>query len=329
MSHAVLKAVEYALPDKILSNQDLIDIFPDWTIEKIEAKTGIKQRHIARSDEYASDFAVRAAEKLFEHHLISAVDIDFILYCTQSPDDLVPTTACILQERLGCSKTTGALDYNLGCSGYVYGLSIAKGLIETGQARNVLLLTADTYSKYLLPEDRAVRTIFGDGGSASWIGSDAKDTYIFPAAFGSDGAGSKHLAAHGFGLKQLEGDESKGFKMNGPEVFKFALEVVPDIIAKALERAGIQEDQIDLYIFHQANQYMLEVLRKKCNIPMNKFVVALSHFGNTVSSTIPIALSEVSKNNEQQCHQYAMLVGFGTGYSWSAAVINLEMIFKS
>jgi len=323
MRHAVLKGVEYALPDSVLSNEDLAKDFPEWSIEKIEAKTGISQRHIARADEYASDFACLAAQKLFASYKVTAEAIDFILYCTQSPDYALPTTACMLQERLACSNAVGALDYNLGCSGYVYGLAMAKGLIETHQANNVLLLTADTYSKYIEPNDKTVRTIFGDGASASWIGNDASQVSIFPAAFGTDGRGAKNLIAHGSGLKKAE-EGLHGLKMNGPEIFTFTLDVVPDIIQKSLGRAGIQEEQIDLYVFHQANQYMLEFLRKKMNIPTSKFVFKLREFGNTVSSTIPIALTEILKNNEAKGCKYVMLVGFGVGYSWGAVVIDLE-----
>ncbi len=328
MAYAVLRGSEYALPDSVLSNKDLAETFPEWTIDKIEAKTGIKQRHITDENEYASDLAILAAEKLFKNHVISVLEIDFILYCTQSPDYALPTTACILQERLGCSNAIGALDFNLGCSGYVYGLSLAKGLIETEQATNILLLTADTYSKYINPDDKTVRTIFGDGASATWIGSDAEVVSIFPAALGTDGRGAKHLVAHGSGLRKPE-DDAEGLKMNGPEIFKFTLEVVPEIIQKALEKAGVQEKEIDLYVFHQANQYMLDFLRRKIGIPTSKFALELSNFGNTVSSTIPIALSEVLKKKEHKQYKYVMLVGFGVGYSWGAVVVDLEAMSQA
>ncbi|MDF1678173.1 MAG: ketoacyl-ACP synthase III [Legionellaceae bacterium] len=323
MVNAVLKGVEYALPQAVVSNADLAEMFPEWSVEKIGAKTGIHKRHIAAVDEYASDFAVLAAQNLFTHYNISAEEIDFILYCTQSPDYPLPTTACILQARLGCSKAVGALDFNLGCSGYVYGLALAKGLVETGQAQHVLLLTADTYSKYIQPTDKSVRTIFGDGASASWISRGASETAIFPAALGTNGEGAKHLMAHGSGLRKSDAAEI-GLVMNGPEIFNFTLDVVPDIVEQALERSGLAEAQIDLYIFHQANAYMLEFLRKKLDIPASKFVLELGEFGNTVSSTIPIALTELLKKG-RHC-KYAMLVGFGVGYSWGAIVVDLEAV---
>ena len=329
MKYAVLRGSEYALPESVLSNKDLAEAFPEWTVDKIEAKTGIKQRHITKADEYASDLAISAAEKLFKKHVVSASNIDFILYCTQSPDYALPTTACMLQERLGCSNAIGALDFNLGCSGYVYGLSLAKGLIETEQATNVLLLTADTYSKYINSDDKTVRTIFGDGASATWISNTSESEAIFSAAVGTDGRGAEHLVAHGSGLKKTDSEDLKGLKMNGPEIFKFTLDVVPEIIEKALEKAGIQEKEVDLYVFHQANQYMLDFLRKKIGIPTAKFVLELGNFGNTVSSTIPIALSEVLKKKEQKRYKYAMLVGFGVGYSWGAVVVDLEVMSQA
>ncbi len=322
MGYAVLKGTAYALPESVLSNEALAEAFPEWTVAKIEAKTGIKQRYIAGDDEYASDFAVLAAEKLFKTYAITASDIDFILYCTQSPDYALPTTACVLQDRLGCSNAVGALDFNLGCSGYVYGLSLAKGLVETEQAKNVLLLTADTYSKYIIPDDKTVRTIFGDGASATWISNDSEAQAIFPAALGTNGEGAKNLIAHGSALRKSD-SEVIGLEMNGPEIFKFTLDVVPGVVKQALERSGLTEDQIDLYVLHQANQYMLDFLRKKMNIPESKFVLELEGFGNTVSSTIPIALTETLKKT--QC-KYAMLVGFGVGYSWGAVVVDLGAI---
>jgi len=328
MKYAVLRGSEYALPESVLSNQDLAETFPEWTVDKIEAKTGIKQRHITAVDEYASDLAISAAEKLFKNHVDLASNIDFILYCTQSPDYALPTTACMLQERLGCSNAIGALDFNLGCSGYVYGLSLAKGLIETEQATNVLLLTADTYSKYINSEDKTVRTIFGDGASATWISNTSDSKAIFSAALGTDGRGAKHLIAHGSGLRKSGGD-TKGLKMNGPEIFKFTLDVVPDVIQKALEKAGMQEKEIDLYVFHQANQYMLDFLRKKVGIPTSKFALELSDVGNTVSSTIPIALSKILKKKEHKQYKYVMLVGFGVGYSWGAVVVDLEVMSQA
>src|SRR5579871_2693795 len=169
--HAAVTATEYHLPAEVLSTESLTAEFPEWSVEKIEAKTGIRERHIAAPGECASDLAVAAARKLFEAGACQPAEIDYVLLCTQSPDYFLPTTACLLQERLGISTNAGALDFNLGCSGFVYGLGLAQGLIATGQAENILLLTAETYSKFIDPEDRSVRTIFGDAAAATLIQS--------------------------------------------------------------------------------------------------------------------------------------------------------------
>src|ERR1700677_1922670 len=166
---AVIRAIEYHLPEAVLQGQDLAREFPDWPVAKIESKTGISQRHIAAAGECSSDLGIAAAKKLFASGAAAAAEIDFLLFCTQSPDYFLPTTACLVQTALDIPTHAGALDFNLGCSGFVYGLSLAKGLIETGQAANVLLITAETYSKFIHPGDRSVRTIFGDAGAATLI----------------------------------------------------------------------------------------------------------------------------------------------------------------
>ena len=256
---AYIRAIEYYLPEKILTNQDLSDQFPEWSVADIENKTGIAGRHIAASHEFASDLAVKAVEKLFASGACSPSEIDFILYCTQSPDYLLPTTACLLQDRLGISTTAGALDFNLGCSGYIYGLSLAKGLIETGQAKKVLLITAETYSKFIASNDRSVRTLFGDAAAATLIESTEKQKEIIgPFVFGTDGRGGKNLQVAGSGVRGSQESPDKNFLyMNGPEIFNFTIDAVPAAIKMLLKKANLPLDQIDLFIFHQANRYML------------------------------------------------------------------------
>ena len=164
---AAIRAIEYYLPETVLGSDDLTREFPDWSVAKIESKTGIRERHIASGSECSSDLGIAAAKKLFDSGAVSPSEIDFLLFCTQSPDYFLPTTACMMQAALGIPKTAGALDFNLGCSGFVYGLGLAKGLIETGQAKSILLITAETYSKFIHPRDRSVRTIFGDAAAAT------------------------------------------------------------------------------------------------------------------------------------------------------------------
>jgi 3-oxoacyl-[acyl-carrier-protein] synthase-3 len=328
---AAIRAVEYHLPERRLTNRELAEAFPDWTVEKIASKTGIVERRLAASEECASDLAVAAAHKLFASGACRPESINYLLLCTQSPDYFLPTTACILQDRLGLPTSAGALDFNLGCSGFVYGLSLAKGLVETGQASNVLLLTAETYSKFLHPEDRGVRALFGDAAAATLV--EARDDapadglpWLGPFVFGTDGKGMNNLIVTRGGMRSALATEANGssahhLHMNGPEIFTFTLNAVPQVVQNLLERAGKRIDDIDLFVFHQANRFMLDHLRDRLRIPREKFVMAMSHCGNTVSSTIPIALKDAA--NQQLLHpgQLVMLVGFGVGYSWGATLI--------
>jgi 3-oxoacyl-[acyl-carrier-protein] synthase-3 len=330
--YAAIRAVEYHLPERVLSNDDLTSAFPDWSVGKVAEKTGILQRHLAGPEECASDLAVAAAQKLFASGACRPEEIDFLLFCTQSPDYFLPTTACILQERLGLPTTIGALDFNLGCSGFVYGLSLAKGLIETGQATRVLLLTAETYSKFLHPEDRSVRSLFGDAAAATLVQGRPDRCagllpWIGPFVFGTDGRGRDNLIVPKGGMRgpsrngNATAQHPDHLHMNGPEIFSFTLRVVPKAVTELLARAEKTIDEVDLFVFHQANRYMLEHLRDKLKIPPEKFVVALSHCGNTVSSTIPIALKEAAANGAPPPGKVIMLVGFGVGYSWGATLI--------
>jgi 3-oxoacyl-[acyl-carrier-protein] synthase III len=337
---AFVRAIEYYLPEMVLSNEQLSAEFPGWSVEKIEDKTGISERRISAQDEFASDLGVSAVQRLFVSGACRPSEIDFLLFCTQSPDFYLPTTACIMQERLAIPTTAGALDFNLGCSGYIYGLGLAKGLIETDQAQNVLLVTAETYSKFIYPEDRSVRTLFGDGAAATLIqGMESPVDCLGPFVYGTDGKGAQNLIVPSGGLRQpIRGaspevieDESgnrrtsDSLHMNGAEIFSFTLQTVPEVIHQALERASCSLEDVDLFVFHQANRYMLDHLRRKLKIPPEKFVFALEKVGNTVSSTIPIALKQAQEQGDLYKGQKILLVGFGVGYSWGSAFIRWEI----
>jgi len=329
MMQATLKAIEYYLPERVLTNEELANVSSQWTGEQIESKTGIAERHIVANDEFASDLAFEAANKLFERGACAAEDIDFLLLCTQSPDYLLPTTACILQDRLGLRTSAGALDYNLGCSGYVYGLGLAKGLIETGQAQRVLLITADTYSRFIQPDDMSVRTLFGDAAAATLVvAEDSTNTVpaIGPFQYGTDGRGAANLIAKNTGVRgeSSRNGDSQSLYMNGPEIFTFTLKAVPILVNGLLSHANIRKDDVQMFVLHQANQYMLEKLRRKIDISPDKFPIAMRDCGNTVSSTIPIALKRVWQDNQIHTGDRIMLVGFGVGYSWGATLIRWE-----
>ena len=336
---AGIKAIEYYLPEGVLTNAKLAAEFPDWTVEKIEQKTGVVARHISAEDECSSDLGVRAAEKLFVSGVCTPQEIDYILFCTQSPDYFLPTTACSVQVRLGIPKTSGAIDYNLGCSGFVYGLGLAKGLIESGQVRNVLLITAETYSKFIHPGDKSVRTLFGDAAAATLIqyfsAVESVKPYLGPFVYGTDGGGGKNLIVPTGGMRNKRTEESghvfedangnirsqDNLYMNGSEIFTFTLSAIPKSVKDVLVLANKTIGDIDLFVFHQANKFMLEHLRKKIEIPQEKFFISFSNYGNTVSSTIPIALKDALNEGKLKAGDTVMLVGFGVGYSWGAALI--------
>jgi len=324
MRNAKIKAVEFYLPEKIIDNEMLAKQFSDWTAEKIQEKTGIKQRHIAAADECASDLAYHATKKLFASGVCAAKDVEFILLCTQSPDYFLPTTACMLQDRLDISTSAGALDFNLGCSGYVYGLSLAKGLIETGQVNNVLLITAETYSKYMDDEDVSVRTIFGDAAAATFIELDTvnKPLGLNHFVFGTDGSGKENLIVKEGALRYPQSALGKLF-MNGPEIFLFTIKAVPQAVNSLINKAQMTINDFDYFIFHQANKYMLSHLRDKINIPANKFYIDLANSGNTVSSSIPIAFKDALSKKLIKTGDVIALVSFGVGYSWAACLVTV------
>lgn len=333
--NAHIAAIEYSLPEGVLTNADLNQDFPDWSVEKISSKTGIDSRHIAMEGEYSSDLAVRAARKLLHEAVIDPMSIDYVLLCTQSPDFYMPITAAMVQHQLGLRIDIGATDINLGCSGYVYGLGLAKGLVETGMARNVLLITVDTYSRFINQADRSVRTLFGDGASATSVAAAAGDEMLYAFTYGTDGSGGHALMVPNGGLRpgaalsekaspSARGLESNGFDlyMDGPAIFNFSLDVVPKSVASILEKSNLEFDDVDLFVFHQANAYMLEHLRKKIGIDPEKFFISISQTGNTVSSTIPIALKEAVDQGVLVQGMKVMLVGFGVGLSWGGLMVN-------
>lgn len=327
---AYIKAISYYLPDKVLTNYDLVKDFPEWNVEKIASKIGINERHVVRENECASDLAVAAAEKLFAEHSIDKTSVDYLLVCTQSPDFFLPTTACLVQNRLGLSTTTGALDFNLGCSGFVYGLSLAKGLIAGGIARNVLLITAEIYTRHLHPKDKTNRTIFGDAATATLVSTEGFAA-IGNFSLGTDGRGAENLIIKTGGMRNrqyvndLTFDESNNPRssdylfMEGSEIFNFTLGAVPVLVEDTLAKNALEKEAIDLFVFHQANKYMMNFLRKKIKIDEDKFFYYLENVGNTVSSTIPIALYNAQE--EARLKGNVLLAGFGVGYSWGGVVL--------
>jgi 3-oxoacyl-[acyl-carrier-protein] synthase-3 len=321
---AEIRDVAYHLPDEIVTNVALSASFPEWTAQEIESKLGIVERRIAGKDETSADLALRAAETLFSGGRHSRESVDFLLFCTQTADYLLPTSACLLQDRLGLRNDIGAIDFNLGCSGYVYGLGLAKGLVETGQAESVLFLTGETYSKVMRIDDKSTRTLFGDAGSATLVTRSEKDHgSIGPFVYGTDGSGWSDLIVRSGGARSPGNplQDGLGLCMDGPKIFNFSIREVAKSLAHLLEKARLTIEQVDLFVFHQANKYMLDFLQRKCGLPKDKFYLHFAHSGNTVSGTIPIALHHALLEKRIKPGDVVVLLGFGVGLSWGGCVV--------
>lgn len=329
---AYIKNIAYYLPTTVLTNEQIAERFPEWSAEKVAGKVGITERHIAADNETATDMAQKAAEQLFAQG-VDKSQIDFVLLCTQSPDYFLPSSACMLQDRLGLGKNCGAFDFNLGCSGYEYGLAVAKGLIVAGIAQNILLLTAETYTKYIHPLDKGNMTIFGDGASATLVATEGF-AEIGEVVLGTDGSGAENLIVRSLAarnkalMNNAQSDEDGNIVsgdhlyMHGGNVFNFTADVVPDMVEKLLNKSNLQQDDVNLWVFHQANKYMINYLRKLLDIDKDKFYIYMEKVGNTVSSTIPIALCEARK--EDRLHGQVLLAGFGVGLSWGGVMLKID-----
>ena len=327
MKYAGIGPIAVHLPERIETNADLQRENPGWNMELIGSKTGIQQRHIAAPDECSSDLGVIAAEKLFREHDIDPKSIDFILFCTQTPDYALPTTACLIQQRLGLRTDVGALDFNLGCSGYVYGLSLADGIIRSGTAGRILFITAETYTKLIHPSDRSLRTIFGDAGTATLIEPCDQPT-MWGFKYGTDGTGANTLVASDSGFRKSElGIQPRHRKrwpsqlyMDGPSLINFTVGKIPSLVDSILNQASLTEPSIDYYLFHQATFKMLEQLQITLDIQPDRMPVRLENIGNTVSCTLPILIDQLRETNELRAEMKNLLVGFGVGWSWSGCV---------
>lgn len=329
---AYIKALAYNLPEKILDNEQIAAEFPEWTVEKINNKIGIKQRHITEEGETASDLAIGAAEKLFAANNIDRGTIDYLIFVTQSPDYHLPTTACLIQTRLGLSKQITAIDVNLGCSGFVTGLSLAKAVVVCGQAKNVLLLTAETYSKYMHERDKSNRTIFGDGSAATLVSTEGI-AEIGEFVIGTDGTGAENLivksggARHPKPLNDLKFDDygnprsSDNLYMDGPAILNYSLESIPALFNEVLAKNGLEKDDIDLHVYHQANNFLANLERRKLKIDKEKYYCNIENVGNTVSSTIPIGLCLALEDGSLKPGMKVLSVAQGLGYTWGGMVL--------
>ena len=311
-----ISAIEFKLGSKIETLAQACEQNPDWQADRLLAKTGIFQRHLATPEESPLSLAVEASEKVLND--ASRNKIDGLIYVTQSPESTIPTTACLLHERLGLAENCLAFDLNQGCSGFVYGLSMASGLLRTEQITRCLLVCAEGYSKYISPDDRTCRPIFSDGASAVIIDA-AGSGDIGPFVFATDGKGAPNLA-----LKKNNGAEIVGdqvLHMNGPKVLEFTMEAVPASVSRLIDKAGLTLAEIDMFVFHQASKVVLDRVRQNLDIDEAKMFRNYRDIGNTVSATIPVAMKQAQSAGLLAADMTVLVMGFGVGYSLAGCIV--------
>ncbi len=302
------------LPERVLTNDELAERFKNWNSEKIFNKTGIKFRHIAENDQTSSDIAIAAAKNLFDKTSFDKDKIDMIFLITQSQDQSIPSTAFHIHKELNLKENCGCFDINHGCTGYIYGLSLAKSLIKCKECENILMLTADTYSKFINPQDSSLATLFGDGATATLIvNEEGNEQGIGNFSFGTDSSKKDLLNCDYLGLKTPI-NKQKSLFMDGPGILNFTLDKIPKSLLNYLEENNKRIEDYDHIVFHQANKFILEKLYKKINAG-NKGIISLANSGNTVSSSIPLVLEELI-NDDYDKKRSILLAGFGVGLSW-------------
>tara|TARA_B110000503_G_scaffold143158_1_gene242924 strand:+ start:1071 stop:2009 length:939 start_codon:yes stop_codon:yes gene_type:complete len=309
---AKIADVAYFLP----KSHNLKNLLQPNHFKKIYTSTGIKKIHIASKKQSALDLAKKAANAVLKKNRSK---IDAIIYVTQSPEYFLPSSACILQDQLGISKSALAFDLNQGCSGYIYGLCLASSLIKTNVAKNVLLICSDTYSKYISKKNSTCLPIFSDGASATIL-KKSNSIFFLDFKFGTDGSGYKDLIVENSGF-HANSTKPELF-MNGKKILMFTMANIPTLINSLLKKNNLKKNEIDLFIFHQASKVVINNLIRKMKLDKNKVYFNIKNIGNTVSSTIPISISDLLQNKKIKKNTKILLAGFGVGLSMGATIIN-------
>lgn len=311
-------------PKNLVENERLQE-FLETSDEWIRTRTGIERRYISL-DENTSDLAVEASKKALSQARLSAEEIDLIIVATVTPDNFTPSTACIVQDKLG-AKNAWAFDINAACTGFIYALKLGRSLIRSGEAKNALIIGAETLSKALNWEDRGSCVLFGDGAGATVLTSTEEDCGIKCVNVKSDGSKGDSLVIQGLPLNSPFKDRKEVsenyINMNGREIFKFATKVMEESIVDILEKENIKIEEIDAIIPHQANLRIIDYVGKRLGIPREKFVTNLQNYGNTSGASIPIALCEAIDDGKVKRGDNIIMVGFGGGLTWGAALIKL------
>ena len=314
---SVIRGIGTYLPEKTVGNDELIERF-EWDREFLEVKLGIHQRHIAAEGEGASDMGVAAAEDLFAKCPdLKREDVQLLIVCTQNPDYGLPHTSALVQDRLGLPTTTACFDVGLGCSGFVYGLSIVHSMLETLNLTNALIVTSDPYSKVIDPADRGTSPLFGDGAAATWISRTGSGGEIGTFTFGTDGAGARNL------IVEPDAEGVRCLSMNGRAIFEFMLERIPGDLARCAESNGLTTDEIDLFLLHQASAHMLGYVTKRMKLDPERVPIRMQDTGNLVSSSIPFLIARLTGQGDL-AGKTTLLSGFGVGLSWASTVVRFD-----
>lgn len=345
-----INAVSYHLPDTALGNQELIEDYLPYTkagddifsAEDLADQCWVKKRYQVDLSETAKDLGNAAAKKLFSEWNIEKEEIDYIIFVSDALEYKGPTTACIMQNDLGLRQSVGAIDILHGCTGFVYGLSLAKALVQSGQINNALLVTADVPTKVIHPSDVDLRAIFSDGGAATFISNskmeNGMNAELGDFIFGSDGSGEHALKVERSATRNpadiewlsqykevRHGNTGGRLTMNNSKIFLFAMRKVPRLIRALFEKEKLQQNDISLYVLHQANGQMLDFIRRRMKIPEEKFIINIQEIGNTVSASIPIALYQSFKAGKIKKHDKVLLAGFGIGLSWGGTIVKFHL----
>jgi len=332
-----IQDIAYYLPRNVLKNEELARKYPNWDVKQLEERVGVATRHIAKDNETALDLALGACKKLFKKNKALRKKIDCLIFCTQSEDYIMPPNSALLHKELNLPERVAAFDFNLACSGYVYGLALSQGLIAAGIASNILLVTADTYSKYINKKDRATRTLFGDAAAVSFINESKTSKGIVDIILATSGKGYDKFIIPAGGLRIPKSKKTKVSKkdksgnihtlenihMDGRWILAFVNSQVPKQVLQILRRNNLKIDNIDLFIFHQASKIALESLARNLRINPDKVFSNLKDVGNTVSSSIPIALKDAWSSGRVSRGDKVLLCGFGVGLSWATAIYEI------
>ena len=332
-----IRDIAYYLPERIATNEMLHQENPSWDLERIEERAGVTQRHTAYDNETALDLAFRACKNLFSKSESAPTKIDGIIFCTQSPDYIMPPNSCILHKKLDLPDEVFAFDFNLACSGYVYGLALSQALILSGVATNILLVNADTYTKYINKQDRSARVLFGDGAAVSWITVSKSTQGIIDIQCSTSGRDYEKFMIPAGGCRMPKSWETavpktydsgnvrtlENIHMDGMGILAFVNSKVPKQIRSILARNKLTIEDIDLFIFHQASKIALDSLTRLLEINPEKIYRNLHEVGNTVSASIPIALEQAIGNARVFRGDRILLSGFGVGLSWGTAIIEI------